>query len=468
MTKILAGLISRGHEVVYCVGPDGYAPQQEFPNTVFEGHFEAWDDLNLYYEGAFKYPPASKELIVQMYKTEAIVLSMMNKRSKNANVNERKHYYYNKLGYWHGALTKFKPDAVVFPIIPHKSYQFIIHELALLLGIKTVSFQETVVSDRVMVYQNFWQGSALMKQAQTKNTGQNFSLNDLSPDIKNYYQQYTSPGFDRTPDYMLDWKNRFSVINKIFGKIKIIGQSFADLSIFKKSGNYFYKLFVENIKKEYLKLQQEPDFNQPYVYLPLHFQPERTTCPQGDVFDDQILMAETLSNALPKDWLLYVKEHPVQWLPTGLNYSGVRYKGYYQRIARLKNVRLVPITTSTFDLTDHARAVVAIAGTVGWEAIMKLKPVIGFGAAAWYEDFPYVFKVSDVDSCRRAIAIIKQGVNITDQDRINFLKSFDEASLRDSRFLAGFKKNSDITEEQSLKNIVESIDKELKSDYHFN
>jgi hypothetical protein len=47
------------------------------------------------------------------------------------------------------------------------------------------------------------------------------------------------------------------------------------------------------------KRGEAPTAETPYVYLPLHLQPEATTSPMGGVFTDQYLALETLVRALP-------------------------------------------------------------------------------------------------------------------------------------------------------------------------
>ena len=60
---------------------------------------------------------------------------------------------------------------------------------------------------------------------------------------------------------------------------------------------------IENIKNE-----------KDFVYFALHFEPERTTTPDGDYFHDQFLALVTLRKIVPMDVLIYVKEHPSQFI----------------------------------------------------------------------------------------------------------------------------------------------------------
>ncbi|MDA3936192.1 MAG: hypothetical protein PF636_04905, partial [Actinomycetota bacterium] len=69
----------------------------------------------------------------------------------------------------------------------------------------------------------------------------------------------------------------------------------------------------EHLRADYIRRCEEPDYaNDHYVYFPLHYRPERTSNPDGGVFYDQIIPLAMISEALPPNWKIYVKEHPSQ------------------------------------------------------------------------------------------------------------------------------------------------------------
>jgi hypothetical protein len=118
--------------------------------------------------------------------------------------------------------------------------------------------------------------------------------------------------------------------------------------------DFIKRMIVPNLRGEYARVVREADWSVPFVYYPLHYQPESTTSPLGGVYHQQILLIETLAAAIPDGWEVYVKEHPLQWMyRMRERYSSVRYPGYYERIARIKNVRLVPFETNTFVSPGH-------------------------------------------------------------------------------------------------------------------
>ena len=122
----------------------------------------------------------------------------------------------------------------------------------------------------------------------------------------------------------------------------------------------------------------------PYVFCAIHYQPEKTTCPLGGDFDDQLYMIELLSKTMPKGWVLYVKEHPSQFVTSYARYGEhFRSYAYYDKIKKLENVKLVSITTDTFNLIDNAKAVATVTSTSAWEAVIRGVPALTFGHS-WF------------------------------------------------------------------------------------
>lgn len=124
------------------------------------------------------------------------------------------------------------------------------------------------------------------------------------------------------------------------------------------------------------------DLNRPFVYVPLHNQPEMTASTLGGRYRDQVLMIEAVARSVPEDWLVYVKENPRQ---------GAYARGplYFHRLSRLPNVRLVPSFTASQALVAKARLVATVAGTAGWEGLLSGIPAVTFGGA-WYRSLPGV------------------------------------------------------------------------------
>ncbi|MBI2045824.1 MAG: hypothetical protein HYT28_00130 [Parcubacteria group bacterium] len=463
--KLISAMEEKSHQVVYWVGTEKN-PDIQMPGMIVQTYESARLCQPAPGLSMSDFPPVGEDIIGKLHKEESLILGMMNKQLDWMCVDERKHLYYNMLSYWHGVIQKYKPDLVLLTSLPHTAFTHVIYALAKLFGIKVIMFDGVVVGeplgDRMLMYVDSWKKSAALEKAWRKNKEQHFSLEHLSQDLQDYYRLHTKESFDPTPVYIKDDKKLYSFSNVVLLKIKIILRSIKDGTLFEKILSSITKISKENIKQEYQHVQKEADLKQKFVYLPLHYQPECTTNPLGDIFADQILMIEILSASLPPDWLLYVKEHPTQWFSRGLNFFSSRYRGYYKRIARLTNVRLIPIKTNNYDLIRHAQAVVTVTGTAGFEALIRGKPTIVFGYP-WYMDCPGVFKVNGVSSCKNVLEEIKKGIQIKEQDIINFLKSLDEASFHGNETIEDIQcRRLNIKERKSMDNSIKAILSELE------
>jgi hypothetical protein len=135
-----------------------------------------------------------------------------------------------------------------------------------------------------------------------------------------------------------------------------------------------------------------------------------TTCPLAGVFVDQLLLIEMLSYYLPEGVKLYVKEHPKQTILG-------RSQDVYDRILSINNTRLISKETNTYDLINSALAVATCTGTAGWEALLRGKPVLLFGAI-FYQYMQGVFRIRNNADCQKAIAAIMAGETGPDTDAI--------------------------------------------------
>lgn len=459
--EMILELKKNSHEVFYWLGFSG-GIENKYPEIIFHNHPDAWIAKPAKGVDTSKFPAPGVDLIEKLYHDESLLLTMMNRKIGGIkSVDERKHLYYNLLQYWNGVLKKYKPDLIIYALPPHSVHDYVIYALAKLIGIKTIMFESTWHWTKTIMYEDYRKGSDALLQDIQKNKGTNFSVSDLSHDLREHYLQGVDKNYDATPIYMKKHQKQFSGRSLFFIKLKIIIKHIKRGVIVKSVILYIRKRLKQNTKKEYLGVQSKPDLFKKFVYIPLHYQPEGNTSPMGEVFVDQILMIEVLSSALPDDWVIYVKEHPGQWWFEGINYGDGRYPSYYERIAKIKNVSLVPVETETFDLITKSQAVATVAGTAGWESLLNSKPVFLFGFS-WYRDCPSVFRVDNVASCEAAFQKIINGFTINQQDIINYLKSVDNVDF-DAFLINPDNLPTKISSQESMHNITLRIIAALKN-----
>ena len=71
-------------------------------------------------------------------------------------------------------------------------------------------------------------------------------------------------------------------------------------------------IYMKKIAKYYDSISCEFDNSKKCVLYDLHMEPEAATQARA-IFSNQLIIIKTIAQSLPKDWILYVKEHPHQW-----------------------------------------------------------------------------------------------------------------------------------------------------------
>ena len=113
----------------------------------------------------------------------------------------------------------------------------------------------------------------------------------------------------------------------------------------------------------------------PFVYYPLHVDPEASTMVLAPMHTDQLAVVEALSKSRPMTMELVVKEHEPM--------LGLRPPGFYERLARFPGVVLASPFEDSLTLVKNASLTAVITGTAAWEAILLKRPALVIG------DFPY-------------------------------------------------------------------------------
>lgn len=209
-------------------------------------------------------------------------------------------------------------------------------------------------------------------------------------------ERIRSNSLSYVPSHVLDKRSGGGWLGAVFSMLQQISspKAFFRYLIKRDSG----PLFKRQLYLHYLRhVKPVPDVKGVCsVYFPLHYQPELTTMPLGGQYVNQIKAIKLISDALPADGVLLVKEHPsVFSYNTGGNVN-FRSGSYYEWISRIPKVCLVHPAESSGLLQSSASFTACITGTAGLEAFINGRRVLVFGEAA-YRNAPNVFHISDIN-----------------------------------------------------------------------
>ncbi|MFD2173235.1 hypothetical protein [Rhodobacter lacus] len=281
---------------------------------------------------------------------------------------------------------------VAFFMTPHLGYDTVLYQVARVLGVKTL-----VMNQQGLFNESFFSAGAI----------EDYGLCDLAntaaapiplqrgklPDLFFMDEKWQRPGqtgkitagavMQLLKYVALREPSALARPGYLLSLLRRTAQIYEALPDWRDPFAHFFHRDALAYFEHLAEYERDPvDLNRPFVYVPLHNQPEMTASTLGGRYRDQVLMIEAVARSIPEDWLIYVKENPRQ---------GPYARGplYFHRLSRLPNVRLVPSFTSSQALAAKAKLVATVAGTAGWEGLLSGVPAVTFGGA-WYRSLPGV------------------------------------------------------------------------------
>jgi len=183
-----------------------------------------------------------------------------------------------------------------------------------------------------------------------------------------------------------------------------------------------FKSYMRSLKRNYLKHSvSELNPNTNAIIYAMHFEPEASIM-NRTIYNSQLYNIRMLAASLPKDWILYVKEHPDTFRVSiknayfMLTMSNYRNKQYYSDILSIPNVRLLGIDMSSHYLLNHpqVKAISTINGTISVEAMESKKPVLLFDSSSIpYMNIDDLFFISSIEDLKDAMSKLESGFQPT-------------------------------------------------------
>ncbi|OGG14176.1 hypothetical protein A2773_02810 [Candidatus Gottesmanbacteria bacterium RIFCSPHIGHO2_01_FULL_39_10] len=389
-------------------------------------------------------------------------------------VHERKRIYYELLLYWFHFLKKHAITTIFFLYVPHLGYDNIIYALAKYLYLDVFIMRDTLYHKILLntdfnatldkVPQNFLNGLTMnqLKQKVGKDMlSMFFHTNELisfNIELNKITMKQNTMGLLSVFDFQT-WKSLFALLHNPFEKAD---GSFLFLEKPSRWLDSYWMIVLYSVKtrsllKYYETLVSPVDLSKKFIYFGLHYQPERTTLPEGGIFEDQLLAIDILAKSVPKDWIVYVKEHPSQLCRSDPRKMNFRDKAFYDKIVSYKNVKLIPMECSSQTLIQYNQCAVTLTGSVGWESLTVGKPIIVFSRSAWYASCNSCYVVHSVKECTVAISSIQTSTKIqVEKDVLTYLCYYKDKFLTGA-FASEFTKNAKV----SYSFLVEDLAKEL-------
>lgn len=367
------------------------------------------------------------------------LMEMMNRfyayLHKDFSYEEKKSIIYKHFAFWMKYIKENNIDRFISSNIPHDIYDYIILLSMQFNGKKeNIYFLQTQFKDMISPMTSIEEQDVEIKREYEKNSNQeNCFLTKCAQIEWDLENNCTIP-------FYMKKKNCFQMFFTILKKLK-------RFSLKKLIVTNDYRRKIRKLSNEYTKCCQNIDLEQEFIYFPLHYQPEMTSCMLGPTFVNQYLLIKFIDSNLPEGWRLYVKEHPKQEFCN-------RYLNYYLDIKKnTKNTYFVNKKIPSSELIKNCRTVATISGTAGWEALFHKKTVLLFGSN-FYQYAPGVYKInSKKDFVNSINSIANSEFDYSEIKLKHFLNAVEKVSIHgfvDSVYC----NNSNFSFEESNQNII--------------
>ena len=480
-----------GLEPVYWIGFN-YDHSEElvpkaFPGICYQSYTHAWRGI---FDEAIQKKAAEcyidVDLLNSLARYELQALKMMDRLDYDRysfNYMERERHYYNLIKSWLAVFELYKPEMVISSTNPHRVYDYVLCLLCKERNIPFITLQFSMTTEWTWINDNIYTvGDKFEASYQKYLAIDDLSFDDLPIEIKAEVDRVLKDYSAAIPYYMVEIKKDSKKQSTLFSQARLYLKKY-DLfgkkgllttgkvpSLMRKRRGYSLEegnltltnsisekrqkyAYLDSLSKYYSSLTSMPQKEEKYILCALHYQPEETTSPSGDVFVNQVLCVETLLKNTPDDVFVYIKEHPSQLVKNMMGHVS-RIKEFYSDLVKNPRVRLIPIDYNTYSLIDGSIAVSTVSGTIGWEAAMRRKPVIMFGLF-WYEKMPGVLRITDSASASKMFDFI-ENYQYDEKKVLAYLMAFSDNAFKCYQY-DGMKERMDLSEEECVNNIVNAI-----------
>ena len=144
-------------------------------------------------------------------------------------------------------------------------------------------------------------------------------------------------------------------------------------SFLKNLINYFFLYFFysRRIKK-----------NKVYHYFPLHVPNDFALTLRSPIYLDQINVIQKLLKKIPKNELLYIKEHPAR-------IGALNFIAAFKILSKYKNFEILYPSINSYEILKNCKSVITINSKTGYEALIMNKPLFVFGES-YYKELSFV------------------------------------------------------------------------------
>lgn len=322
---------------------------------------------------------------------------------------EREAVFYSIFNYYYDMVINEEVEILIASEAPHATAGIILYGICEILNIPTYHLMTAGVAPLAHVCKDFYGDTIEVKRESSD------EVKLFSQVLTDYIHSFSST--PEEPEYMKNQKNydgkktKFAIIRYL----ELLGKGFRyskksrlkttytiNQTFFKSNNNrsVFSKIRTNAIhsklEKAYYDNISSVSFDGDYVFYPLHYEPEKTSTPDGGHYYQVYDAVSALRHFVPSHIPIYVKEHYSQFTRMLPGYRG-KSPYLYDALKSLPNVHLIEPTLESSKLVRNALLTVSQTGTACLEAACYEKKSILMGDT-WFSGTPNVYCFNNLSS----------------------------------------------------------------------
>jgi len=332
---------------------------------------------------------------------QAHVYQMLNRHDTSGTFRlvDREMYFWANFFGLGGEIVDKNITHLFFDITPHVATEYIAFWVGKKLGRATLFLQPVPwagiaiprgdVGALLPVAEGVWEGhgaAAFSPLVQRSAEGLVRSLSEGKPEWVRRYQKPELAKLDSPRAGWLKLVRSFLGSGRKGNSIHFSGLLISENWLF----DFFSSFLRWALRRDFLKTRTEilnaglP--TQPFLFMALTHEPERTFMPEALPWASQLLVILKASLLLSQSQSLVVKEHETQYVP-GRNGFASRSRHFYNTVSLIPKVSLLSSRMSAGELIVASEGVISATGTICIEAAIKGIPSYYYGNP-WWEGFP--------------------------------------------------------------------------------
>jgi len=324
---------------------------------------------------------------------------------------EREALFYSLFLYYYSLVKTKKVDFLICSDAPHVIGNLMLYGVCDILDIPTYHLTYSSVLPLFYLSRNFYGNyvKILKNSTAQEKWFEDTQLDPALDSIQILSGHFAAPSYmtaqknyDKNNGLKQLYKHCKGLLRGIFRHSKKKPRQNVNQSLFleKNHQQLFHQIFIElrrtQLKESYLSGMSKVSLEDNFVFFPLHYEPERTSLPDGGHYYQTYDALVALREFVPNDIPIYIKEHYSQFSTKLVGYRG-RSPYFYKVIQSLPNVFLVDPFLSSEKFINRAFFTATQTGTASFEAACLGRKAVLFGYTN-FSNCPNTYSFDELNS----------------------------------------------------------------------